>query len=685
MRAMRRTCLLLAAFAGACSSSSPSSSTTPSGGGQATHGIQTDDLDRSVKPCDDFFQFANGSWRAKNPIPASMDRWSRRWQAGEVNKERLTTILSEVSARTDWPAKSVEQQVGDFYASCMDEKAIDAAGAKPLAPTFAAIDAIKDAKGVQAVIIALQAEGVQVPFGFGSFPDLHDPSRTIGNINAGGLGLPDRDYYFKTEPRFVEARDRYKAHVAKMFVLLGKKDAEAKAAAETVFAFETRLAEASLDNVAMRNPDNLDHPTKFADLAKLTPSFDWGAYFDAGKMVRGDLNVMQPGFLAQVERELAKTPAADWRTYLTWQVVENAAPWLAKPFVDEWFDFQRRFLLGVGEMKPRSTRCSELVDQLLGEAAGKKYVERYFPPAAKAKAEELVRNELAAMKTILENLTWMSPATKAKALEKLSTFRYKIGYPDKWKDYSSVVVVRDALWPNVVSGSKFVVADDRAQVGKPTDRERWGMTPPTSNAYYNPMLNEIAFPAGILQPPAFDVNATDAVNYGAIGYVIGHEISHGFDDQGAKFDATGKLVNWWTDEDYKAFAARTQCVVDQFEGYFIEPGIHHNGKLVLGESIGDLAGARVAFSAFQAAHAKNPQPATPGLTAEQEFFIALGQFRGDETRPETQRSMIQGDPHPVAKFRVIGPLSNLPAFQQAFSCPADAPMVRPAAQRCEVW
>ena len=418
----------------------------------------------------------------------------------------------------------------------------------------------------------------------------------------------------------------------------------------------------------------------------MAPHFDWVAYFDEAKLSKADLNVEEPAFLAAVDRELTEAPVAAWRTYLAWHLLASAAPWLSQPFVDEWFAFDRKFLAGVPELKPRSTRCAELTDGLLGEALGRKYVERYFPPAAKASgALELVKNELSAMKEILETRSWMSAATRQKALEKLAMFNPKIGYPDKWKDYSSVDVGRGSLWKNVMAGRRFGVADDRGYVGKPTDRGRWGMTPPTSDAYYNATLNEIVFPAGFLQPPAFDVGATDAFNYGAIGVVIGHEISHGFDDQGAQYDAQGRLQNWWTPEDLASFQARGQCVVDQFESYFIEPGIHHNGKLVLGESIGDLGGARIAYVAFERAHQAHPEPSAPGLTPEQEFFVAWGQFRGDEIRPATQRQMVQGDPHPIAKYRVIGPLSNLPAFQQAFSCGSASPMVRPAEKRCDVW
>jgi putative endopeptidase len=643
------------------------------------------DMDRSADPCVDFYQFANGTWRAKHPIPASMERWSRRWQAGEENKHRLSEILEEVSKKTDWPAHSVEQQIGDLYVACMDDKAADAAGIAPIAPLLAEIDGMKAAKDVQRMVRRLHALGIGVPFSLGSRPDQHDPTRTIAQLAASGLGMPDRDYYFKTEPRFVDARAKYQDHLIAMFTLLGKKPADAKKAAEVTFAFETRLAKVTLDNVAQRDPKNTDHPMKFDELAKRAAHVDWVAYYDELKLPHGDLNLDQPEFLAAVDKELTATPVAAWRTYLTWQLVRAVAPWLSKPFVDEDFAFERKYLDGVAEMKPRTTRCAQLVDEQLGEALGKKYVERYFTPAAKARAMELVQNELAAMKIIISGLTWMSATTKQKALAKLATFNPKIGYPDKWKDYSSITIKRDALIADLIATQTWNAAEDLSLVGKPTDRGRWGATPPTSDAYYNPLLNEIVFPAGILQPPAFDPDGSDALNYGAIGVVIGHEISHGFDDQGAKFDATGRLENWWTPDDLKAFQARGQCVVDQFESYFIEPGIHHNGHLVLGESIGDLGGVKIAFAAFQLARAAHPEPAPAGLTPDQEFFIGWGQFRGDATRPETQRRMVQGDPHPIAKFRVLGPLSNTPAFAKAFSCPASSPMIRSEKDRCEVW
>ena len=656
------------------------------GAAAAQHGIDPNDIQREAKPCDDFFAYANGAWRAAHAIPDYMDRWSRRWESGEINKEHVRDILAEVAQKTDWSKGSAEQLSGDFYAACMDEKQVDALGLKPAQPLLDEIHAIKTKADLQHTLERLHDIGIAVPFGLFAAQDLHEPTQVIAHLSAGGLGLPDRDYYIKPEKRFVEAREKYHAHVQKMLELAGEKPAVAKADAATVFAFEKRLAEASLDNVELRDPTKQDHKTKFVDLDKLAPSFNWSQYFDAGKMPHADLNVTQPRFLQQFEKELKATPIAQWRTYLRWQVLNAGADNLSKDFVEENFAFNGKYLTGATEMKPRWKRCAEATDNQLGEALGKKYVEKYFPPEAKARTQDMVKNILLAMGDSIRGLDWMSEDTKKKAQQKLASFNVKVGYPDKWKDYAGVNVSRDSYWNDVVSASRWNVDDGRKQVGKAVDKSRWGMTPPTSNAYYNPFLNEIVFPAGILQPPAFDVNATDAVNYGAIGVVIGHEITHGFDDEGSQFDATGALSNWWTPQDKEKFTARAQCVVNQFDSYFVEPGIHHNGKLVLGESIADLGGAKLAFHAYQKSReGKGPEATIDGFTPEQQFFIAWGQWRGDETRAETQRKMVQGDPHPVSKYRVNGPLSNIPAFSTTFQCRADAPMVRPAAQRCEVW
>jgi putative endopeptidase len=650
------------------------------------HGIQPGDINRDGNACTDFFDYANGAWRRDNPIPDYMDRWSRRWQSGEVNKEHVRGILDEVSKRRDWPTGSAEQLSGDFYGACMDEARVNEAGITPVKPLLDEIRSIETRADVQRVIGRLHAIGVDAGFAIRASQDLHDPDRMIAHVFASGLGLPDRDYYLKPDERFVEAREKYREHLAAVFVLAGSTPEAADGAAKSVFELEKRFAEATLDNVARRDPHQRDHKTRFDGLAAMAPGFDWGAYFDGAGLPRADLNVTEPKFLQAFDRELEGAPIGQWRDYLAWHVLDTFAESLSTPFVERDFAFYGKFLSGAKEMKPRWKRCAEATDAQLGEALGQAYVEKYFSPGAKARMEEMVRNILLAMRDTIQGLEWMSPETKVKAQEKLGSFNAKVGYPDKWKDYAGVKVGRDSYFADVVAATRWNVNDNLSQVGKPVDRSRWFMTPPTSNAYYSQTRNEIVFPAGILQPPAFDVSATDAVNYGAIGVVIGHEVSHGFDDQGAKFDAKGRLKNWWTEADNEKFKARGQCVAKQFEGYFIEPGIHHNGNLVLGESIGDLAGAKLAYLAYRKSReGKGAEPTIDGFTPEQQFFLSWGQWRGDETRPETQRTMVQSDPHPIAKFRVNGPLSNLAPFREAFSCKAGDSMIRADADRCEVW
>jgi endothelin-converting enzyme/putative endopeptidase len=648
-------------------------------------GVVVADMNPQAKPCEDFFEYANGKWRAENPIPPSMSRWSRRWAAGESSKDKLRSILEDAAA-TRSQRGSNEQLIGDFYAGCMNEAEINRLGAQPIRPLLSRIDRISSAESLQAMITELQGMAIYAPFAVFSGSDNHNPSFVIAQFYASGLGMPDRDYYLKPEARFNEARQKYREYVSKLFQLSGTSAGEARFAADTVMKFETALAQASLDNVTLRDPQATDHKMSFAELQKLTPRFDWNAFYKTSGLSPGDVNVNEPKFMEEFDRQLGATSLADWKIYLKAHVLDSAAPSLSNDFVQESYAFHDAYLGGATEIKPRWKRCVEATDSNLGEALGKKYVERYFPPAAKARMQELVKNLQLAMGEIIHEIDWMSPATKQRALEKLATFNPKIGYPDKWKDYSRVQIDRGKYWESDVAGRQFVVKDDWAQINKPVDRGRWSMTPPTSDAYYNPLLNEIVFPAGILQPPAFSMDVTDAVNYGAIGVVIGHEISHGFDDQGAQYDAQGRLSNWWTDEDLKKFQARGQCVVDQFENYFVEPGLHHNGKLVLGESIGDLAGAKIAYRAFQISQrGKPPAPTIDGFTPDQQFFIAWGQFRGDAVRPEFARTMVQGDPHPIGKYRVIGPLSNSPDFQRVFQCKAGDAMVRSAEKRCEVW
>jgi putative endopeptidase len=652
------------------------------------HGIDLSDLDRKAKPCDDFYDFANGSWRAKNPIPASQVIWSRRWAAGEATKEVLHGILEDAAAKAPKePPKSAERLIGDYYAACMDQKAIDALGVKALEREMAWIHSVVSVEDLQPVIQKLNEEAIFVPFAFGSSQDPHNPQSVIADAAASGIGLPERDYYFKDDAKSKETREKYLEHIAAMFVLAGTDKPTAAASAKAVMRMETAFAGASLNNVALRDPHATDHKMTLDEVQKLTPDFNWSNYFETLSIdPKVPINVDQPKFLEEFQKQLRESSVADWKTYLAWQVLLSAAPSLSTPFVQESFAFNQKYLQGAAEMKPHWKRCVEATDNDLGEALGKKYVEKTFSPEAKARMQEMVKNILLALHDDIQTLTWMSDDTKKKALEKLATFNPKVGYPDKWKDYSTVEITRDAYWSDVVSARRFAVKDDATLIGKPVDRGRWGMSTPTSNAYYNPQLNEIVFPAGILLPPMFDVNASDAVNYGGIGPVIGHEISHGFDDQGAQYDATGELKNWWTAEDYKEFQGRGKCVVDQYDGYTVDGGLHENGKLVLGESIGDLGGVKLAYLAFEKSMEGKPRPANKdGFTPEQQFFISWGQSRGDEIRPDAQRQFVLTNPHPVSEYRVLGPLSNLPEFQKAFSCRVGDAMVRPTEHRCTIW
>ena len=652
------------------------------------HGIDVNDMDRKASPCQNFYDFANGNWRANNPIPPSMVMWSRRWAAGESTKDVLRGILEDAAAHSSTAApKSTERLIGDYYTACMNEKEIDAQGVKALHRELDLIQSIQTVADLQNVIIRLNEEALFAPFAFGSAQDPHHPQFVIADAAAAGLGLPERDYYFKDDDKSKETRQKYVEHVATMFVLAGSDKAAAAASAQVVMRMETALAGASLTNVELRDPYATDHKMKLDDLQKLTPDFNWAEYFKTANLDPSvAINVDQPKFMQEVQRQLKETSLADWKTYLTWQLLDTAASSLSTPFVREDFAFNQQYLQGATEMKPRWKRCVEATDANLGEALGKVYVEKKFSPEAKARMQEMVKNILLALHDDILTVTWMSDATKQKALEKLSTFNPKVGYPDKWKDYSSVEITQGSYWNDVVETRRFAVRDDAKLIGKPVDRLRWGMTTPTSNAYYNPLLNEIVFPAGILLPPMFDVNATDAVNYGGIGPVIGHEISHGFDDQGAQYDSTGELKSWWTPADYKEFQSRGQCVVDQFSAYTVDGGLHENGKLVLGESIGDLGGVKLAYLAFEKSMEGKPRPANQdGFTPEQQFFISWGQSRGDEIRPDAQRQFVLTNPHPISKYRVIGPLSNLPEFCKAFGCKDGDAMVRSAQQRCSVW
>jgi putative endopeptidase len=675
----------LALFAGFAPISVAGEVSEPAAQGSAPKGIELDDLDRAEDPCTDFYEFANGDWRVANPIPAGTQRWSRRAAGREANRQQLKTLLEELAAKVDRPRGIVEQQLGDHFAACMDEPAIDAAGVTPLDPLLSGIAGVRDIAGVQRMIRRLHELAVPAPFVVTGASDYRDPESLVVNIAAGGLGLPDRDYYVKPEPRFAEAREKYRAHVASVLTLAGMAAVPARKAADEILALETRLAEASLAPAAAADPAATAHKLTFAQLSQLAPRFDWESYFAQARLPQIDVNVAEPAFVERLNRELHSTSVTVWKAYLTWHLLESAAPWLSKPFADESFAFNEKYLGGAASLKPRAMRCLESTEALLGEPLGHIYAERYFPPAAKAKVQEMARTLLAVLKDDLGELTWMTDATRREALAKVEAYDVKVGYPDAWTDYSALVIRRDAFWANVAAARRFGVEADRKRIGQRTSRAIWQLPPSSPDAYIDVQLNLMALPAGFLQAPAFDLAASDAVNYGAIGIGMAHDLTHAIDALGADFDSTGQPRNWWTQPDREAFQKVGQCSVDQYDGYAIEPGVHLQGKLVLGEALGDLAGVRLAYLALERSIERHPVPVIDGFSPEQQFFIAWGQFRGAAENPELQRQMVKADPHATARYRVIGPLSNSPEFQKAFGCKAGSAMVRPPEERCVIW
>ncbi len=654
---------------------------------EAHHGFDLANLDRSASPCTDFYQFASGGWMKSHPIPAAYPTWGSFNVLRDHNDEILRAILERAAKNTNTARGSVEQKIGDFYASCMNTEQIEAQGIKPLAPELERIAAIKSVADLEAEAARLQSEGVDVFFEFGSQQDFKNSTQEIAAAEQGGLGLPDRDYYTKTDDRSKQLRDGYVQHVEKIFELMGDSPESASTEAKTVVAIETKLAEASMSRVDRRDPDKIYHKLELAQLKELTPDFSWPAYFrEVGYSSIQAVDVGQPEFFKALNAQLASVPLADWKTYLRWHLVHAAAPALPAKFVDENFNFYGHTLTGTTEILPRWKRCVQATDKELGEALGQIYVKENFPPDAKATALKMVHNLIDALREDLSTLDWMSPETRKQATAKLDAIMLKIGYPDKWRDYSAFQVDRGPYVENVWRGSVFDFKFDLSKIGKPVDRTEWGMTPPTVNAYYNPLMNEIVFPAGILQPPFYDPKADDAVNYGGIGSVIGHEMTHGFDDQGSKFDPQGNLRNWWTPEDLKSFQARAECVQKQFDSYVVEEGLHENGKLVEGESIADLGGLVIAHAAFEkTAEAKATSEKIDGFTPEQRFFLAWAQIWENNTRPEFARLLVNTNPHPLGRFRAIGPIANIPAFAQAYGCKEGDSMVHPANERCRIW
>jgi predicted metalloendopeptidase len=651
----------------------------------AGHGLHPSEMDTSVPACQDFFQYANGGWLKTNPIPGDHSAWGGFDEVQERNMAVLKGILED-AAQAQAPKGSLQQKVGDFYAAGMDTKAITRAGLAPLKFTLDRIAHLRNAHDLAVAVGRAHMEGGGAAFAFSVDPDDKESTAYIAQFAQGGLGLPDRDYYTGTDDKTREVRAKYLAHMTRMFTLMGLKPMLAKARAGIVLDFETRLARASMTRVEQRDPNAIYHKLSAAEFRAGAPGFDWPAYFQTTGLRTDTVLVRQPKFFKELGAMAQDTSLGQWQAYLTWQALRGMAPNLSPAFEEEHFAFYGKVLTGATEMRARWKRVQSATDNALGEALGRLYVDKAFSPAAKTRVLEMVANLRTELQGRILKLDWMSPATKEAAVKKLAAFTVKVGYPDVWRDYGSLEITRHAYAENLVRARVFEFKRTLGKLGKPIDRKEWDMTPPTVNAYYNPLMNEIVFPAGILQPPFFDPKADDAVNYGAIGMVIGHEMTHGFDDEGRQYDAVGNLKNWWTPEDVKAYEARTDLVVKQYDALEALPGLHLNGKLTLGENIADLGGLKIAFGAMKKAMEGRPRPANfDGFTPEQRFFLGYAQSWHFHARDEYARMLVVMDPHSPSNFRVNAPLANLPEFQEAFGCGAATPMNRPEATRPAIW
>ena len=672
-------------------------------------GLHLDWLDKSADPTQDFFAYANGGWQKANPIPAAYARWGTFNVLNKENQDVIHGILEDVSKGKKLKAGSIEQKVGDFYASGMDERAIEAAGIKPLESEFQAIDAMQTTDDLQAEIAHLQMIGVDALFNFGQMQDFKDSSKVIGAAFQGGLGLPDRDYYLKTADKcqapapasadaaakaqfdacksqadkFQKVRDAYVTHITNMFKLLGDDPAKAADEATTVMYIENHLAQVSMSRVDERTPTNIYHPMDLEALDAATPRFSWKAYFAAvGHPEIKSINLAMPDFFKAVNDYLSTVSLNDWKIYLRWHTVDAFAPYLPKAYVDEDFSM-RSALTGAKELLPRWQRVVTTEDNALGFAMGKLYVEKKFPPSSKKAVEQILAGIRGALKDDLKDLAWMSPATRKQAVTKLGQMQQRIGYPDKWRDYSSLKIVHGPYVVNVMAANEFLQKRELNKIGKKVDKNEWDMTPQTVNAYYDPSMNNINFPAGILQPPFFDPSAPPAVNYGALGFVMGHEMTHGFDDQGAQFDGHGNLKNWWTADDLTKFHKATDCISDHFSQYTVNGDMHVQGHLITGEATADLGGLTLAYRAFHASKAFKTAKTIDGFTPDQQFFLGAAHVWAMNIRPEESARLVTIDPHPPGIYRVNGTMANMPQFQQAWGAKDGSPMVN--AQRCVIW
>jgi endothelin-converting enzyme/putative endopeptidase len=644
-------------------------------------------IDKTVDPCENFYRFSCGGWFKRNPLPADQTHYGRDTELYELNRLRLRQILEDASAPSATRSAN-EQKIGDEYASCMDTATVNKLGLTPLQAELDRIAALRSAADLPALLAQLHMIGVNAFFGMGSSQDFADSNSVISYYSAGGLGLPERDYYTRTDAKSAEQRKQYVDHVHKMFLLAGEPDAQAAKDAETVMAIETRLAKASLTITERRDPQNLNHPTDVANFSKELTHFSLADYVSAAHApAAGKANDAEPKFFAEFNSLVTDTPIGQIKTYLRWHLLHSfAGTGLPESFDRETWNFYAHTLNGAEKQQERWKRCSSRVDQELGEALGQVYVAKYFPPAEKQRALEMALAVEQAMDKDIDSLDWMSAATKLRAKEKLHAVMNKIGYPDKWRDYSTLAIERGDSLGNEMRARAFEFARDLAKIGKPVDKNEWEMTPPTVNAYYDPQMNNVNFPAGIMQPPFFSGKEDDAANYGDMGAVVGHELTHGFDDEGRQFDKDGNLRNWWTKEDEQGFNDRAECMVKQYDAIEAVPGVHLNGKLTLGENLADLGGLRLAWLAWlekaESAHA-DLRAATDGYSPDQRFWIAYAQGWCTQTRPEQLRTQAQTDPHSPEEYRVNSVLTDLPEFAKSFSCKKTAPMV--AAKPCRVW